>query len=118
MSIHGQASHDVFVAPKWQLRGFDEHSLVADPGFADPEHDRYELRADSPAFDIGFEPIPVDRIGLVADEHRPSVPSRTVRERRELLFAKTRLALPRSVSFGTETGLQLQALRERRRGTA
>ncbi len=43
---------------------------------------------------------------------------RNARERRELLFAKTLLPLPRSVSFGTETGLQLQALRERRRETA
>jgi ABC-type branched-subunit amino acid transport system substrate-binding protein len=67
--------------------------------------------------DLGFEPIPIDRIGLIADEDRPSVPLRAARERRELLFAKTLLPLPRSVSFGTETGLQLQALRERRRGT-
>ncbi len=100
---------------RWRLRGFDERSLVADPGFTDPEHDRYELRAGSPAFALGFEPIPVDRIGLVADEYRPAVPARIARERRELLFAKTLLPLPRSVSHGTETGLQLQALRERRR---
>ena len=106
---------DTMSLERWQLRGFDEHSLVADPGFADAEHDRYELRADSPAFALGFEPIPVDRIGLLADEYRPSVPARSARERRELLFAKTLLPLPRSVSFGTETGLQLQALRERRR---
>ena len=51
----------------------------------------------------------------IADEFRTSVTPHTGRERRELLFAKTLLPLPRSVSFGTETGLQLQALRERRR---
>ena len=78
------------------------------------ERDRYELRADSPAFALGFAPIPVDRIRLVVDEHRRVVPARLARERRELLFARTLLPLPRSVSHGTETALQL--LRERRGG--
>ena len=100
---------------RWQLRGFDHNSPVADPGFADPERDRYELRADSPAFALGFAPIPVDRIGLVVDEYRRVVPARPARERRELLFARTLLPLARSVSHGTETALQLQALRQRRR---
>ena len=106
---------DTISLERWQLRGFDDHSLVADPEFTDPEHDRYELSPDSPAFTLGFEPILVDRMGLVADEFRTSVTPHPGRERRELLFAKTLLPLPRSVSFGTETGLQLQALRERRR---
>ena len=80
------------------------------------ERDRYELRTDSPAFALGFAPIPVDRIRLVVDdEQRRVVPARLARERRELLFART-LPLPRSVSYGTETALQLQALRERRGG--
>ena len=80
------------------------------------ERDRYELRADSPAFALGFAPIPVDRIRLVVDEHRRVVPARLARERWELLFARTLLPLPRAVSHGTETALQLQALRERRDG--
>ena len=44
------------------------------------------------------------------------MPARLARERRELLFARTLLPLPRAVSHGTETALQLQALRERRGG--
>ena len=48
---------------KWQAAGYDQHSLVADPKFVDPEHDNYNLRPDSPAFELGFKPIPVDRIG-------------------------------------------------------
>ena len=87
---------------RWRLRGFDRNSPVADPGFADPERDRYELRADSPAFALGFAPIPVDRIGLMVDEHRRVVPARPARERRELLFAR----MP--------SVMQLQALRRRR----
>lgn len=52
----------------------------------------------------------------MVDEHRRVVPARPTCERRELLFARTLLPLPRSVSHGTETALKLQALRQRRRG--
>jgi hypothetical protein len=43
--------------------GFDEHSIVADPLFVDPEHDDYRLRPDSPALKLGFVPIDMSRIG-------------------------------------------------------
>ena len=33
----------------WQKLGFDRHSRVADPRFADPDHDDFQLKADSPA---------------------------------------------------------------------
>jgi len=48
---------------QWLAAGFDAHSALADPLFVDPEHDDYRLQPDSPAFALGFEPIPVDRIG-------------------------------------------------------
>jgi len=47
----------------WLARGFDAHSLVADPRFANPAADDYELPADSPALALGFKPIPVQLIG-------------------------------------------------------
>lgn len=47
----------------WRLAGNDVHSLVADPLFVDTSRDDYRLRKDSPAFRLGFRPIPVDRIG-------------------------------------------------------
>jgi parallel beta-helix repeat protein len=50
---------------EWQARGFDAHSVVADPGFVDAAHDDYSLRADSPALQVGFEPIDAKAIGLV-----------------------------------------------------
>lgn len=47
----------------WQKLGFDLHSMVADPRFVDVEHGNYQLQPDSPAFGLGFQPIPVDDIG-------------------------------------------------------
>lgn len=47
----------------WLKAGFDAHSKVADPLFVDSAHDDYSLRPDSPAFKLGFKPIPVEKIG-------------------------------------------------------
>ncbi len=49
---------------KWQEMGFDTHSVVADPLFVDPANGDYRLRPDSPALKLGFQRIPVERIGL------------------------------------------------------
>jgi len=58
----------------WQKRGFDTHSVVADPLFVDPDKDDYRLKPDSPAFKLGFEPIPVEKIGPYASPLRASWP--------------------------------------------
>ncbi len=50
---------------EWQQRGFDQHSLVADPRFVDPAHDNYALQPDSPAFKLGFEAIDAGKAGLL-----------------------------------------------------
>ena len=57
---------------QWQQMGFDTHSVSADPMFVDPANDDYRLQEGSPALKLGFEPIPVDRIGLYNDEFRTS----------------------------------------------
>ncbi|MEA1951603.1 MAG: hypothetical protein U9N87_09470, partial [Planctomycetota bacterium] len=49
----------------WKRLGFDEHSLLADPLFVDAAGGDYRLRPESPAFKLGFKPIPVHRIGLL-----------------------------------------------------
>src|SRR5690606_29851376 len=59
-----------------------EHNLIdEDPLFVgNPRSESataadFELKPDSPAFDLGFEPIPVDRIGLrPSAESAPAVP--------------------------------------------
>ncbi len=45
-----------------------------DPRFVDPENLDFRLKPDSPAFDIGFRPIPIDRIGLRPDHSRATWP--------------------------------------------
>ena len=48
----------------WKRKGLDMHSVVADPLFVDPTNDDYSLKPDSPAFDLGFEPIDLSTVGL------------------------------------------------------
>ncbi|MFN0195370.1 MAG: hypothetical protein ACKVT0_01385 [Planctomycetaceae bacterium] len=47
----------------WRKLGFDQHSLVADPLFVDVKNGDYRLRPSSPAYTLGFQPIPVEKIG-------------------------------------------------------
>jgi hypothetical protein len=48
----------------WQAEGWDQHSLIADPKFVDWKNDDFRLKPDSPAFKLGFEAIPVEKIGI------------------------------------------------------
>ena len=47
----------------WLKTGHDQHSVVADPLFEGLTTASYALAPASPAWDLGFEPIPVERIG-------------------------------------------------------
>ncbi len=61
--------------PKWwQAQGQDQHSVVADPKFVNPAKDDFRLKSGSPAFKLGFKPIPVEKIGPYRDELRASWP--------------------------------------------
>ena len=48
---------------QWQRSGFDLNSLIADPLFVDPNKENFRLQPDSPAFKLGFQRIPIERIG-------------------------------------------------------
>ncbi len=48
----------------WRKLGFDQHSLVADPLFVDPAQGDYSLKPDSPAWKLGFQPIPFAKMGI------------------------------------------------------
>jgi len=48
---------------EWLKLGRDQNSIIADPGFADPENGDFTLPDDSPAFKIGFKPFPLDQAG-------------------------------------------------------
>ena len=58
----------------WLALGNDQHSLVSNPLFVDAAKDDYRLQPGSPAFQLGFQAIPVDKIGPYASELRASWP--------------------------------------------
>ncbi|MEA3400043.1 MAG: right-handed parallel beta-helix repeat-containing protein [Armatimonadota bacterium] len=45
-----------------------------DPGFVDMEGGDFHLREDAPVLEMGFEPIPLEEVGLYEDERRASWP--------------------------------------------
>jgi parallel beta-helix repeat protein len=52
-----------------------EDNLVdVDPHFVDAANGDFRLKDDSPAYKLGFKPIPFEKIGLYADELRASPP--------------------------------------------
>ncbi|HHM12478.1 MAG TPA: hypothetical protein ENJ16_02925, partial [Planctomycetaceae bacterium] len=52
---------------QWQGKGLDRHSRFADPRFVDRHRHDYRLEPDSPARELGFQPIDESRIGLIED---------------------------------------------------
>jgi parallel beta-helix repeat protein len=58
----------------WQALGMDRHSVIADPLFVNAAKDDYRLQPGSPAFKLGFQPIPVEKIGPYLDELRATWP--------------------------------------------
>jgi parallel beta-helix repeat protein len=58
----------------WRKLGFDARSVAADPLFVNRDGDDFRLRPDSPALKLGFQPIPVDKIGPYRDELRATWP--------------------------------------------
>jgi hypothetical protein len=53
---------DTLTFAGWQLRGNDNHSAVADPGFQDPRSGDFRFRNPSAAGALGFVPIPFEKI--------------------------------------------------------
>ncbi|HUT95129.1 MAG TPA: right-handed parallel beta-helix repeat-containing protein [Thermoguttaceae bacterium] len=64
---------------QWQEKGYDAHSIVADPKFADPQNLDFNLPPDSPALKLGFQPIDTRRIGLVGPEEWVNMPKQVER---------------------------------------
>jgi hypothetical protein len=48
----------------WRKMGQDEHSVIADPKFVDPDHYNFHLKADSPALKLGFKPFDYTKSGI------------------------------------------------------
>ncbi len=52
---------------EWQAEGREEGSIIADPGFADPDQYDFRLAEDSSALNIGFKPFDPSRAGVIGD---------------------------------------------------
>jgi hypothetical protein len=57
---------------------FESNLVQEDPLFVDADRQNFRLKESSPAFAIGFEPIPIDQIGLYESPDRASWPVDTV----------------------------------------
>lgn len=70
---------DLDLAQWQQTRGKDRHSLIADPGFIDPANGDYRLKPDSPAYQLGFQPLNTQSAGKLSPatltQDLPPVPS-------------------------------------------
>jgi hypothetical protein len=51
-----------------QQYNHDQHSIIADPGFLDPDSHDFRLRPDSPALAVGFHPFDPSQAGVYGDE--------------------------------------------------
>ena len=73
---------NVCVGGKWEdidaatrkFQAIENNLTDQDPQFVDSDVRDFRLKSSSPAFRIGFRPIPVERIGLYEDERRASWP--------------------------------------------
>jgi len=55
-----------FTLDEWQARGYDTHSLVADPLFVNPGTNDYRVKDGSPALTLGFKNFEMDAFGLTS----------------------------------------------------
>ncbi len=58
----------------WKHLGFEQHSRVQAPQFTAPNRGDYHLKPDSPAFPLGIQPLPLDKIGPYPSPLRASWP--------------------------------------------
>ncbi|QHT69676.1 hypothetical protein GXP67_25025 [Rhodocytophaga rosea] len=59
---------------EWQARGKDTHSKYADPLFVDANNYDFHLKPESPALQLGFQPIDMSRVGVRRKEAEVNKP--------------------------------------------
>ncbi len=76
-------THNISVGGKWldlldhltdKIVKVQDNLVDKDPKFMDRAHDKFQLRDDSPAFQLGFKRIPVAKMGLYQSEDRATWP--------------------------------------------
>ena len=99
VGTHGNTG--VFGLDAWLKKGFDKGSIVADPKLVDRGNRVYELAPDSPAWAMGFKPIPIERIGCYQSGTRVSWPVEPnwERPREDMVLHHEPGAAPRGMVF-------------------
>lgn len=54
--------------------------ITGDPGFENLKRHDFRLKSSSPAYALGFKPIPFNKIGLEKDEYRQTLPDRSAHD--------------------------------------
>ena len=72
IAVGGQWEHVDAATRKFQT--IQDNLVGDDPLFLDRANADFRLRPDSPAFKLGFKPIPIEKIGLYPDDRRASWP--------------------------------------------
>lgn len=75
-------TRNIFVGNEWNdihLKArmyvtLKDNLINVDPHFTDKPPKNFQLRDDSPAYNLGFKPIPFEKIGLYKDDHRRELP--------------------------------------------
>ena len=60
---------DDMTIEQWQRLRFDQHSIVADPMFVDPDTGDYRVKPGSPALLLGFQNFQMDNFGVYKPEY-------------------------------------------------
>jgi hypothetical protein len=63
---HRDGRKEKYTLTQWKERGYDQHSVVADPLFVNFKENDYRLRPDSAAVKLGFESFGITNIGLTS----------------------------------------------------
>jgi hypothetical protein len=74
-NIQWRGKWDAIEAKAGAFLTFRNNLLGMDPSFVDEKAGDFQLRDDAFALRMGFERIPLDKIGLRVDEFRPSLPA-------------------------------------------
>jgi membrane-associated protease RseP (regulator of RpoE activity) len=70
---------------QWQEKGFDKHSIFADPLFVDADNGNYQVKPQSPALQLGFKNFDMNKFGVI----KPAFQFEASRESRHFKPAPT-----------------------------
>ena len=77
--MYGKKGAEYTRADQKMVEEFEKYGnmiIDTDPGFVDAENGNLALKEDSPAWKLGFKPIPFEKIGLYVDEYRKTLPAK------------------------------------------